>query len=140
LNTKERHQAITHLKQKNHSISMLRKLFEASSSGYFSSLKKKISPRKIRREKLIKKIKTIFTQHKNRYGRPRIFRQLRNEGETISEKMVGLLMHSESLVAKQKRRFRPRTTQNISRPKYAPSLLKDRAAPLAPNEVIVTDI
>ena len=54
--------------------------------------------------------------------------------------MVGRLMRSEGLVALKKRSFRPRTTQNIARPKYATNLLKDRAASDAPNEVIVTDI
>ena len=140
MNTKEKHQAITHLKSKNHSIPMLCKLFEISPSGYFSSLKTPSSPRKNRREMLAIKIKTIFSQHKSRYGRPRIYRQLRAGGEPVSEKMVGLLMRSEGLVARKKRSFRPQTTQNISRPKYAPNLLKDRAAPTVPNKVIVTDI
>lgn len=140
MNTKEKHQAIIHFKDKNHSISMLCKLFGVSPSGFFSSLKTPDSPRKNRREKLVTKIKIIFTQHKSRYGRPRIYRQLQNEGEPVSEKMVGRLMRSEGLVARKKRSFRPCTTQNIARPKYAPNLLKDQAAPNAPNEVIVTDI
>jgi putative transposase len=140
MNTKEKHQTITRLKNKTHSIPVLCDLFEVSPSGYFSSLKSPISRRKIRREKLTTKITTIFTQHKSRYGRPRIYRQLRAEGEFISEKMVGRLMRSEGLLARKKRSFRPRTTQNITRPKYAPNLLEDRAAPTAPNEVVVTDI
>lgn len=140
MNTKEKHQAITRLKDKNHSISMLCKLFEVSPSGYFFSLKTPDSPRKNRREKLAAKIKTIFSQHKSRYGRPRIYRQLRIEGEPVSEKMVGRLMRCEGLVARKKRSFRPQTTRNVARPKYAPNLLKDRIAPHAPNEVIVTDI
>ena len=140
MNTKEKHQTITRLKNKTHSIPMLCDLFEVSPSGYFSSLKNPFSPHKIRREKLIEKLKNIFTQHKNRYGRPRIWRELRNQGESISEKMVGRLMRSQSLQARKKHSFRPRTTQNIDRPKYALNLLKDRAAPTASNEVVVTDI
>jgi transposase InsO family protein len=140
LNTKERHQQITHLKTKNHSIHMLCALFEVSPSGYFSSLKQVDTPRKIRRENLKTKILTTFTQHKKRYGRLRIFRQLRDQGEKISEKMVGRLMRSEGLQARKKHCFRPQTTQNIERPKYSPNLLKDRPAPSAPNEVVVTDI
>ena len=140
MNTKQKHQAITHLKGKNHSIPMLCKLFETSLSGYYSSIKTPCSPRKNHREKLATRIRIIFNQHKSRYGRPRIYRQLRVEGEPVSEKMEGRLMRSEGLVALKKRSFRPRTTQNIARPKYAPNLLKDRAAADAPNEVIVTDI
>jgi transposase InsO family protein len=140
LNTKERHQQITHLKTKNHSIHMLCSLFEVSQSAYFSSLKTQKSPREIRRENLKTKIISIFTQHKKRYGRPRIFRQLRDQGEQISEKMVGRLMRSEGLEARKKRCFRPQTTQNIARSKYSLNLLKDSAAPSAPNEVVVTDI
>lgn len=140
MNTKEKHEAVTRLKSNTHSIPMLCDVFEVSPSGYFSALNSPISPRKIRREKLTKKIISIFTQHKSRYGRPRIYRQLRNDGESISEKMVGHLMRCEGLLALKKRSFRPRTTQNITRSKYAPNLLKDRTAPTAPNEVVVTDI
>ncbi len=140
MNTKEKHPAISHLKSKTHSIQMLCKLFEVSPSGYFSSLKRPISPRKIRRENLTTKVISIFTQHKSRYGRPRIYRQLRNEGQPISEKMVGHLMRCEGLLARKKRSFRPTTTQNITRPKYAPNLLKDRPTTSAPNQVVVTDI
>ncbi len=49
-------------------------------------------------------------------------------------------MHSEGLLARKKRSFRTRTTQNVARPKYAPNLLKDLDSPIAPNEVVVTDI
>jgi transposase InsO family protein len=140
MNTKEKHQAITHLKNKKHSILMLCKLFETSPSGYFSSLKAPVSPRKIRRERLKTKITTIFTQHKSRYGRPRIYRQLLDEGEQLSEKLVGRIMRSESLVGRRKRAFRPRTTHNIFRPKYAPNLLKNQPISTAPKQVVVTDI
>jgi len=90
--------------------------------------------------KTSKKITNIFTQHKSRYGRPRIYRQLFTQGELISEKMVGRLMRSEGLVARKKRAFRPKTTHNTPRSKYAPNLLKDRPTTTAPSEVIVTDI
>lgn len=140
MNIKEKHQAITCLKNKNYSIPMLCELFEISPSGYFSSLKTPASPRKIRREKLMENIKNIFTQHKNRYGRPRIYRELRNQGQSISEKTVGRLMRLQNLQARKKSSFRPRTTLNITRPKYAPNLLKDRPTTTAPNQVIVTDI
>ncbi len=136
----EKHQTITHFNHENHSASMLCKLFEVSPSGYFFSLKATSPPRKNRREMIATKIKTIFNQHKNRYGRPRICRQLQTEGDPVSEKMVGLLMRFEVLVARKKRGFRPCTTQNTARPKYAPNLLKDRPAPVAYNEVVVTDI
>jgi putative transposase len=140
MNTKEKHHAITHFKNKNYSIPMLCDLFQVSPSGYFASLKSPISPRKMRREKFTIEITSLFTQHKSRYGRPRIYRQLRNQGELISEKMVGRLMRSEGLIARKKRSFRPQTTHNIARAKYAPNLLKNRPHPSAPNKVVVTDI
>ena len=70
---------------------MLCKLFETSLSSYYSSLKTPCSPRKNHREKLATKIRIIFNYDKSHYGRPRIFRQLRVEGEPVSKKMVGRL-------------------------------------------------
>lgn len=140
MNTKEKHQAISHFKNKKYSIPILCSLFETSISGYFSSLKTTESPRKNRRENLKTEITNIFTQHKGRYGRPRIYRQMLAQGEQVSEKTVGRLMRAEGLVARKKRAFRPQTTHNVARHKYAPNLLKDRAATSTSREVIVTDI
>ncbi len=49
-------------------------------------------------------------------------------------------MRCEGLLARKKRSFRPTTTQNIARLKYAPNRIKDRPTTSAPNQVVVTDI
>jgi|GEM_PF-6502603 len=64
MKTKEKYQSITRLKNKKHSIPMLCKLFEVSPSGYFSSLKMPISPRKNRRENLKKNHKYFYSAQK----------------------------------------------------------------------------
>lgn len=140
MKTTEKHQAITCLKSAKHSIPMLCNLFGVSQSGYFSSLKTSSTPRRIRRDNLGEKISEIFRDHKGRYGRPRVYREMRKQGEQISEKMVGSLMRSKGLVARKKRAFRPTTTQNTARQKYASNLLKDHPVTTAPGEVLVSDI
>ena len=118
---------------------MLCELFEVSQSGYFASLDRGPSPRSIRRKKLSKKVVGVFHQHRGRYGRPRIYRELKAQGEQISEKLVGSIIAREGLKSRKKRPFRPCTTQAVARPRWAPNLLKDFHTE-KPNEALVTDI
>jgi len=141
MKTKEKYQQITSLKSKARPIPMLCQLFEVSQSGYYSSLQNKPStPRKTRRENLAKKVISIFHQHKRRYGRPRIRKQLNKEGHKISEKMTASIMREQGLESLKKRAFRPKTTDNKTRETYAPNLLAEHPAPSRPGQVLVSDI
>jgi len=54
---------------------------EVSQSGYFDSLYRPPSQRKKRRMHLTQKVIQLFHEHKGRYGRPRIYQQLKIQGE-----------------------------------------------------------
>ncbi|NJR42557.1 MAG: IS3 family transposase [Akkermansiaceae bacterium] len=139
MKTSEKYLSINQLRAKKHATAMLCELFEVSQSGYFASLNRCPSPRKIRREELSKKVITVFHEHGNRYGRPRIYQQLKAEGEQVSEKMIGSIIAKEGLQALKKRPFRPLTTQSVARPRWAPNLLKDFKTQKN-NQALATDI
>jgi len=106
----DRFKVIQELHQQGYPISLLCKTLGASQSGYYESLKRKLSVTKQRREDLKNKVKTLFYRHRKRYGRIRIHRDLLAQGIKISEKMVGSIMRELALKALAKRTFRPKTT------------------------------
>jgi len=114
-------------------------MFEVSQSGYYDSLSRTPSQRELRNEALKKAITEVFHRHKGRYGRTRIWYELKSLGLSVSEKLVGKLMHSLGLFARRRKRFRPKTTQVDRRAKYSKNHLKGMS-PDAPNQVLVTDI
>ena len=68
------------------------KFLGVSRSGYRSFLNRKVSATKQRKEAVKKKIQTIYDDSKQNYGAPKIAQTLRNSGETISDRTVGLYM------------------------------------------------
>jgi len=93
----DRFKVIQELHQQGYPISLLCKTLGASQSGYYESLKRKLSVTKQRREDLKNKVKTLFYRHRKRYGRIRIHRDLLAQGIKISEKMVGSIMRELAL-------------------------------------------
>ena len=140
MKTSNIYQIITDLRQEGHSVASLCRLMEVSQSGYFESLHRPPSQREQRRAALTQKLIQVFDEHKNRYGRPRIYQQLKAQGEEISEKMVGSIIRAEGLKTRKKRPFRPQTTQPGKSPRYAPNLLKNYSSMTSPNMVLVSDI
>lgn len=140
MKTSEAYSLISKLREKGHAVFMLCSLFRVSQSGYFSSLNRPLSKRTHRRIDLSAKVIGIFKEHKGRYGRPRIYREMQNRGEDVSEKFVGSVLRQEGLQTRKKRPFRPCTTQSTKRSRWAPNLLKEKPPTHAANEVLVSDI
>lgn len=85
-------------------------------------------------------IRTIFWQHKRRYGARRIAFELAARGERCGVARVAKLLERQGLRAIQPKSYRPRTTNSRHRWGYNSNLLTDRAAPSRINEVWVGDI
>ena len=140
MKTSEIYKFITEPVVKGHSAASSCRLMEVSQSGYNASLKRPASLRERRRKDLTDKVIHIFHEHESRYGRPRIYRQLKAQGEHVSEKMVGPIIRSEGLKARKKRPFRPKTTQQGNALRYAPNLLKNQTPLIHPNRILVSDV
>lgn len=133
------YQAITTLNKEGHSISLLCEVLDVSQSGYYSSLKQRESIRKARRKNIAEKVQIIFLQHKRRYGRIRIHRELIAQGVEVSEKMVGSIMKELGLKALKKMSYKPKTTISSTSEHPIEDLFKDQCF-TQPNQCLVGDI
>jgi putative transposase len=109
-----------------------------SRSGYYQWVKPGRSERRAQAEaKLLEQIVEVFEANKERYGSPRVTRELRQRGIGCGENRVARLMRENELAARRKKAFRPRTT--IGGERVAPNLIKD-LEPSAPDQIWVSDI
>jgi len=58
-------------------------------------------------------INAIFHESRRTYGSPRVRIELQRLGERCGKNRIAKLMGIEGLRARQKRRFRPKTTQRV---------------------------
>jgi len=123
------------------SIRQLCQVLGASKSAYYAYVSGKSYENSSNKQANLDAVKRVFEQHKKRYGSRRITEQLRDEGYGIGRYQVSSLMAAQDLVAKQPKRFVPKTTQshpNLRRNENL--LLIPTNLPQAPNEVWVSDI
>ena len=85
-------------------------------------------------------VKTVFIEHRRRYGAVRIGKELAARGLKMGRYQIRGLMKAQALVAIQPKSFVPKTTDSKHALGRSPNLLLNRAAPKAPNEVFVGDI
>ena len=122
------------------SIPELAETLQVSHSGYYAWCKRQAQPGPRSRQSavLLAQIRSVYEEHKGRYGSPRIFKALRQKGAVCGHNRIAHLMRTDGLKAKGKRPFRPRTTTAGSAPMS--NLLSKAAAPQAPNQIWVADI
>lgn len=87
-----------------------------------------------------KQVKSVFEEHRRRYGAVRIGKELESRGLKIGRYQIRTLMKQQELLAIQPKSFVPKTTDSRHTLGRSPNLLLDRPAPKAPNEVFVGDI
>ena len=75
------------------------KFLGVSRSGYRSFLNRKISSAVQRKEAIKKNIRLIYDASKQNYGAPKITKELRKSGETITERTVGKYMREMGIKA-----------------------------------------
>ena len=82
-----------------------------------------VAPRAARRERLRAEISRLFRGHEGKYGAPRITADLRDEGWTVSENTVAVLMREHGLAARRRKQRRSTTRPGKGRWR-APDLVK----------------
>lgn len=110
-----------------------------SRSGYYNWRNRGISDRDRANNTLRLHVRAIFKQHKQRYGSPRIYRELKALGIDCSLNRVARIMRSEALGALKKRRFKPTTDSKHNLP-VAPNLVKQEFEADKPNQLWTSDI
>jgi transposase InsO family protein len=84
-------------------------------------------------------IKQIFYTHKERYGSPRIYKELKKQGVKCSKTRIEILMREHGLRARGKKKFKA-TTNSKHNLAVFPNLLNRDFKPDKPNKIWTGDI
>jgi transposase InsO family protein len=118
---------------------MMCRVLSVSRSGFYSWLKRPLSPRARQRALVGKAVEETFARFKKRYGAPRLVVELNAQGIPCSLNHVATLLKERGLRARNGKgfRYRPRTEAmtNVSE-----NLLGQDFTALAPNLKWVSDI
>ena len=107
-------------------------------SGYYARLKTPMSDRAREDASLVKLIRASHKASHGIYGSPRVFLDLREEGETCSKHRVARLMRINNIRASHGYR---RRSGSVTKPSaLAPDLAQRRFDVIQPNKVWATDI
>lgn len=120
-------------------ITLMCKTLSVSTSGFYAWMARPTSEQETRRLAILDEIRVIHADFDQRYGSPRIHKELLSRGVDCSLNTVAQLMHDNDIHAKTKRKFRHTTDSNHTRP-VAENLLDRQFNPSKPNEVWLADI
>ena len=115
------------------------KFLGVSRSGYRAFLNRKLSPSRQRKEAVKKEILKIYDNPKQNYGAPKITRELRRSGKTISQRTVGKYMREMGLKAQWVKPWTT-TTRDSDFSNELLNILDEQFNPERPNAVWCTDI
>jgi transposase InsO family protein len=110
-----------------------------SPSGYYVWERRGASRRRQEDEALIPKIRASHRASRGTYGSPRIYDDLKDQGETVGRHRIARLMRENGITARPLKRFRKTTDSNHDLP-VAPNLLERNFEAARPNQVWVGDI
>ena len=114
-------------------------LLGVSHSGYYKWLSEPVRPRKQRDLALARAVEDVFIASKQRYGSPKVHRQLVALGHSVSKTKVERLMRQAGLRSKVARRFRATTNSRHGLP-VADNVLGRAFEVAKPNQIWGADI
>jgi putative transposase len=125
--------------RREYAISIMCRGLEVSRAGYYASLRRQPAKRKIARERLRMHVLGAFRVSRQRYGSPRIWRELRAQQIAGGRRQVGEIMRESGLRAQPRRRYLV-TTDSAHGYGVARNLLKREFSAQEANQVWVADI
>lgn len=75
-----------------------------SESGLYAWRKREVCQRQRKDAQLTQEIRQVFDRHQGRYGSPRIYRELQEQGQPLSCKRVARLMREAHMSVRRKQR------------------------------------
>jgi putative transposase len=122
----------------HHALSLLCRCLRVTRSGFYAWQRRGLSRRAQRDLILRTKLRAFHTASGDRYGRPRLWKDLQEDGEAVSEKRVRRLMREEGIRGQVPKRFKLTTNSDHHDPIAANVLDRDFTA-AAPNQRWVSD-
>jgi putative transposase len=117
----------------------LAEALEVSESGFAAHRRKAERPRRRQDAQLRPLIAQSFEQSRRTYGCPRVRLDLQERGQRCGKNRIARLMRESGLRTRQKRRFRPRTTDSLHAHPIAENWLAKVPAPDRPGMVWQSD-
>ena len=122
-----------------YSADALAEALEVSESGFAAHRRKAQRPRRQHDEQLRPLIRHSFEASRRTYGCPRVRLDLQDRGQRCGKNRIARLMRESGLRPKQKRRFRPRTTDSRHAHPVAENWLAKVPAPDRPGLIWQSD-
>jgi transposase InsO family protein len=120
-------------------VSAMCRALEVGASGYYGRRDRKPSARAAENERLMGKVEAAHAESRGIYGSPKVYRQLRREGERVNHKRVERLMRENGLRAKRAEKSK-RTTDSRHDLPVAENVPARQFSPERPDEVWASDI
>jgi transposase InsO family protein len=127
-----------HTEKARYDLSKLCRWLGVTRSGYYAWCTRPESAHAQRDRRLKVLVQASFAESKQRYGSPRIHRDLVEQDEPVSRKRVVRLMQEDGLKARQRKRFKCTTMSDHDQP-VAANLLDRQFTAEAPNQRWVGD-
>ena len=115
------------------------KILKVSKSKYYNWLNKPLGNRDKRMKELDLMIRSIFKEHKERYGSTRIYHELKAQGVACTRSTIASRMQKMNLIAKARKKFKV-TTDSNHKLRVAGNILNQDFITTSPNEKWVSDI
>ena len=125
-------------KKAEHRVTILCRCMRVTRSGFYAWARRGLSARAQRDLVLRTKLHAFHAASGDRYGRSRLWKDLREDGEAVSEKRVQRLMREEQIQGRVPKRFKQTTNSDHTDPIAANVLARDFTA-AAPNQRWVSD-
>ena len=121
-------------------MELMCQILEVSRSGFYAWRQRVPGSRAQRRHELAERIAQVHRASHQRYGAPRVHRELAAQGIPCSKNTVAKLMSLRQLRSKMQRRFRVRTTDSRHTHPVAPNRLQQQFACATDQLVWLADI
>jgi len=119
-------------------VSKLCQVMRVSRSGFYASRRRPESVHTRDDRRLRVQVKASFDESRRRYGSPRVWEDLIEQGVRVSPKRVARLMQEDGLVARARKRFKNTTMSDHDQP-VAANLLDRQFEADSPNQRWVGD-
>jgi putative transposase len=120
-------------------VSLLCRVLEVTTSGYYAWVKRPLTPRQREEMRLELEIRAAHKRTRQTYGPERLQRDLADNGVVVGIHRIKRIRRKLGLRCRQKRRFKATTDSRHSLP-VAENLLDQKFDASAPNQVWLTDI
>jgi putative transposase len=126
--------------QADYPVRVMCRVLGLSPSGYYAWLIRPPSARAIRDAELVVMMKKAHADNRSVYGRPRLYAELKDNGERVGEKRIGRLMNQEGIVGVSRRSKGPKTTKRNPDARPAVDLVERNFTAVRPDQLWVADI